>query len=212
MSSLNGVMMQYFNWYTPADGSLWGQLAQQSGELARAGVTSVWLPPAYKGIGGGVDVGYGVYDLYDLGEFDQKGSVRTKYGTRAQYLQAVESAQKAGLQVYADAVLNHRMGADRTERCRATPYPRGNRIHPKEELREIEAYTGFTFPGRGGVHSTFQWHWQHFDAVDYDRLHPNERDMVYLLEGKRFDDQVSFEFGNFAYLMGCDLDCKCGGP
>ena len=208
MSSLNGVMMQYFHWYTPADGSLWGQLAQQSGELARAGVTSVWLPPAYKGIGGGVDVGYGVYDLYDLGEFDQKGSVRTKYGTRAQYLQAVESAQKAGLQVYADAVLNHRMGADRTERCRATPYPRGNRIHPKEELREIEAYTGFTFPGRGGVYSTFQLHWQHFDAVDYDRLHPNERDMVYLLEGKRFDDQVSFEFGNFAYLMGCDLDCQ----
>ena len=43
------------------------------------GVTALWLPPAYKGAGGDKDVGYGVYDLYDLGEFNQKGSVPTKY-------------------------------------------------------------------------------------------------------------------------------------
>ncbi len=34
----------------------------------------------------------------------------------------------------------------------------------------------------------------------------SERDTVYLLEGKRFDDDVSLEFGNYAYLMGCDID------
>jgi alpha-amylase len=32
--------------------------------------------------GGGHSVGYDTYDLFDLGEFDQKGSVPTKYGTR----------------------------------------------------------------------------------------------------------------------------------
>ena len=30
MSEHNGVMMQYFHWYTPADGNLWKQLAENS--------------------------------------------------------------------------------------------------------------------------------------------------------------------------------------
>jgi alpha-amylase len=52
-------------------------VAEKAPDLAKAGITSLWLPPAYKGTGGGMDVGYGIYDLFDLGEFDQKGSVRT---------------------------------------------------------------------------------------------------------------------------------------
>ena len=52
MKEHNGAMMQYFHWYTPADGSLWRRLAEEAGELAKAGVTSVWLPPAYKGAAG----------------------------------------------------------------------------------------------------------------------------------------------------------------
>ena len=79
-------MIQYFHWYSPADGDLWKQLAANARALAEAGITAVWLPPAYKGAAGGYDVGYGVYDLFDLGEFDQKGSVRTKYGTREELL------------------------------------------------------------------------------------------------------------------------------
>jgi alpha-amylase len=77
MSSPNGVMMQFFHWYYPADGSLWKKLATEARSLAKSGFTSLWLPPAYKGSSGVDDVGYGVYDLYDLGEFDQKGTVRT---------------------------------------------------------------------------------------------------------------------------------------
>ena len=74
MNDINGVLMQYFHWYSPADGTLWDTVAMKSRELAEAGITALWLPPAYKGIGGEAEVGYGVYDLYDLGEFDQKGS------------------------------------------------------------------------------------------------------------------------------------------
>jgi hypothetical protein len=47
------------------------------------------LPPAYKGASGGYSVGYDTYDLFDLGEFDQKGSVATKYGDKAQLLAAI---------------------------------------------------------------------------------------------------------------------------
>ena len=206
MGVKNGVMMQGFHWYTRGDGGHWDEIASRAGELAAAGITAMWLPPSYKGAGGAADVGYAVYDMYDLGEFDQKGSVRTKYGTREQYLAAIGSLHRAGIQVYADVVLNHRLGADATEPVRATPYPADDRRNPKGEPREIEAYTAFRFPGRGGKHSTFEWHARHFDGVDCDARRPDERGTVYLLEGKQFDSQVALEKGSFAFLMGADLD------
>ena len=205
MAKVNGVMMQYFHWYLPTDGTLWDKTKVNAQELADAGITALWLPPAYKGAGGGLDVGYGVYDLYDLGEFDQKGSIRTKYGTRQEYLDAINSLHQAGIQVYADVVLNHRMGADGAEIAKAIPFPYNNRKTPKGNLREIQGYTLFNFPGRQGKYSQFEWHWWHFDAVDYDE-YTKESGTVYLFEGKTFDDYVALEFGNFAYLMGADLD------
>ncbi|UKO98098.1 alpha-amylase [Nostoc sp. UHCC 0870] len=206
MAQINGTMMQYFHWYIPNDGNLWSKVEASAPELADAGFTAMWLPPAYKGFAGSFDVGYGVYDLFDLGEFDQKGSVRTKYGTRQQYLDAVKSLQTHGLQVYADAVLNHKMGGDAVETPKATPFPQDDRLNPKGGLQDIKTYTHYNFPGRQGKYSNFEWHWWHFDAVDYNEYNGGDRSTVYLLEGKRFDDYVALEKGNFAYLMGCDLD------
>ena len=111
----NGTMLQGFSWYLPADGSHWCRLAEQAPTFAYEGITAVWLPPAYKAEKGDEDVGYGVYDTYDLGEFDQKGSVRTKYGTRAEYEAAVRALQENGIQALADIVLNQRLGADGCE-------------------------------------------------------------------------------------------------
>lgn len=206
MASVNGVMLQGFHWYTKDDGSLWRDVAANARYLADAGFTALWLPPAYKGIAGKSDVGYGVYDMFDLGEFDQKGSVRTKYGTKDEYLAAIRAAQAAGLQVYADVVLNHRMGGDALESARAMPYPQDDRRAPNGPMQAVQTYTHFKFPGRGGKYSTFEYHWQHFDAVDFNHLTPDDRGSVWLFEGKTFDDYVALEKGNFAYLMGCDLD------
>jgi alpha-amylase len=80
VGEFNGVMMQWFHWYSDDDGHHWSRLEQEAPVLAKAGITAVWLPPAYKGMNGAKDVGYAAYDLFDLGEFDQKGSIRTKYG------------------------------------------------------------------------------------------------------------------------------------
>ncbi len=88
-----GVMFQYFEWNRKADGTLWTELADRARELANLGTTAVWMPPAYKGMAGANETGYAVYDLYDLGEFDQKGAVRTKYGTRDEYLNAIKAIQ-----------------------------------------------------------------------------------------------------------------------
>lgn len=205
MTEYNGAMMQCFHWYTPADGSLWKQLAKEAPELAKAGFTSLWLPPAYKGTAGGFDVGYGVYDLFDLGEFDQKGSVRTKYGTREEYLEAIRSAKEQGLQVYADIVFNHKLGADQEEEFNATPYNPENRHEPIGKMQKIKAWTHFNFPGREGKYSELRWHWWHFNGADHNAL-DNQKKAVYLFEGKKFDDSVDMEKGNFDYLMGCNLD------
>jgi alpha-amylase len=204
MSEVNGVMMQYFHWYLPS-GGLWNQLAGDAKDLAAAGFTALWLPPAYKGSNGSNDVGYAVYDLFDLGEFDQKGSVATKYGTKDEYLTAIECAHAAGIQIYADIVLNHRLGADAEEEFEATPLDPNNRFQPIDALQKIEGWTHFTFPGRQGKYSTMEWHWWHFDAIDYN-VHNQQQQAVYLIKDKTFDRNVDIEKGNFDYLMGCDLD------
>jgi alpha-amylase len=206
MSHEKGAMMQYFHWYLPDDGKHWQRLKDKAQKLADAGFTSLWLPPAYKGIGGGMDVGYGVYDMYDLGEFDQKGSVRTKYGTRQEYLDALSALKKVGVRAYADVVVNHMMGGDEPETAKAIAFPRDNRLEPKGELYEIQSYTHFTFPARQGKYSDFEWHWWHFDAVDHDANNPEDDSSIYVFEGKSFDDYVSLDQGNYDYLMGCDLD------
>jgi len=207
MSDLNGVMMQYFHWYLPPDGSLWNQLTENADALAKAGITSLWLPPAYKCANGGYDVGYGVYDIFDLGEFEQKGSVRTKYGTKDEYLKAIAAAQRAGIQVYADVVLNHKLGADHAEDAEAIPLNPDDRNHPIGDYQTIKAWTHFTFPGRNGMYSTMEWHWWHFDAVDYNADNESEH-AIYLFKDKSFEDEVDLEKGNFDYLMGCDLDME----
>jgi alpha-amylase len=207
MVAANGVMMQYFHWYNPDDGQLWNELAKSAEDLAKVGVTALWLPPAYKGKGGGMDVGYGVYDLFDLGEFDQKGSVRTKYGTKDEYLSAIKAAQAVGIKIYADAVFNHKLGADEEEEAQATPFDPDNRNAAIGEYQTIKAWTHFTFPGRGDKYSSMKWHWWHFDAIDYNAYN-SEENAIYLLKGKDFDRNVDLEKGNFDYLMGCDLDME----
>ncbi len=207
MSAPNGVMMQFFHWYNPADGSLWNELKTKATDLANVGVTSVWLPPAYKGLAGGYDVGYGVYDMYDLGEFDQKGSVRTKYGTKDEYIAAIEAAHAAEIRVYADVVLNHKMGADGEEEAEARPMNPNDRHQPIGDTQTVKVWTHFTFPGRQGQYSDFEWHWWHFDAVDYNAYNEGEK-AVYLFKEKTFDSDVDLEKGAFDYLMGCDLDME----
>ncbi|GBF51613.1 glycosidase [Leptospira ryugenii] len=201
----NGTMMQFFHWYYPSDGSLWKFLSEETENLAKVGFSALWLPPAYKGLGGANDVGYGVYDLFDLGEFDQKGTVRTKYGTKSEYVNAVKLLKEKGIQTYIDVVLNHRMGADFEEEFEATPYHPQNRNHSLGETRKIRAWTGFQFPGRRDQYSTMKWNWQHFDSVDYNSLDPNFK-AIWKMKGKDFEGKVDLESGNFDYLMGCDLD------
>jgi alpha-amylase len=205
MSDLNGTMMQYFHWYISNQGTHWDDLRVKVAELAEAGFTALWLPPAYKASGGMNDVGYGVYDLFDLGEFDQKGAVRTKYGTREQYLAAIKAAQQAGIQVYADAVFNHKNGADETEEVEAIPVASDNRNYHLGDAEKILIWTKFTFPGRGEKYSRLKWQWWHFDSVNHNMHKPGDS-TIYCFKNKRFETQVDPRHGNYDFLMACDID------
>ena len=199
----NETMMQYFEWYLPNDGFWWKRCAAKAGNLRDLGITQVWLPPAYKGTCQ-EDVGYGVYDLYDLGEFDQKGTVRTKYGTKEEYLEAIRAFHAAGIQVYADIVLNHRLGGDETEEVTAvTDSPDDRRIQVGGE-QKVRVWSRFLFPGRQGKYSDFTWDHTHFTGTDWDE-ESKASDLIFRFTGKHWDPYVDPEKGNFDYLMGMNV-------
>lgn len=200
----NRTMMQYFEWYLPENGLHWKRCTVQAEALKKAGINMVWLPPAYKGAGGSSSVGYDVYDMYDLGEFDQKGSVRTKYGTRDEYLQAVRTLQENGIAVLADIVLNHRMGADGTEQVMVEEELGSDRNQDIGGSRQITAWTRFDFPGRGDKYSAFHWNASHFSGTDWDEA--GKRNGIFRFEGKNWSRDTDTENGNYDYLMGADVD------
>jgi len=115
-----GVMLQAFYWDCPrADGreyAWWAYLRAQVPALATAGFTALWLPPVHKPANiSGPSMGYDPYDYYDLGEFDQKGGVKTWFGSKDELLALIATAHEHGLAVLADMVINHNSGADATE-------------------------------------------------------------------------------------------------
>ena len=200
----NRTLIQLFEWYLPADGGHWRRTGEAAEYLASLGITDVWLPPAYMGLAGIHDVGYGVYYLYVLGEFDQKGSVPTKYGTRGDYLAAIDALHAQGLRVLADVVLNHRMGADQLECVRATKCDSRDRRRRLVENKKILAWTGFKFPARKRKYSAFKWSAEHFTAVDWNQQ--TGTSAVYKLMGRRWSEKVDGEYGNYDYLMGADVN------
>ncbi len=204
MANNNDCMMQYFEWYLPSDSKLWNKVRDDGTHLSNLGINYVWLPPAYKGAGGTNDVGYGVYDLYDLGEFNQKGTIPTKYGTKEEYLNAIKVLKENNIKVLADIVLNHKMGADEVEEVLAVQDDENNRNVSLSNLTPIKAWTKYTFAGRGNVYSDFKWDWTHFHGIDWDEN--TKKVSVYKFYGKKWDEEVDKEKGNFDYLMGADID------
>ena len=204
MKKINGVILQAFEWYLETNQNWWNTLANQAEKLADIGITAVWLPPAYKGIGGKDEVGYGVYDLYDLGEFDQKGTIKTKYGSKDEYINCIQILKQNGIESYADIVLNHKMGADMLQTIPASKVDWGNHNQIISDQETVRVATKFTFPGRKKKYSDFEWNWTHFDGIDYDN-NKNEK-ALFKFKDKNWSNAVDEEFGNFDYLMGADLD------
>ncbi|OCN05640.1 alpha-amylase [Erysipelotrichaceae bacterium MTC7] len=200
----NKTILQGFEWYLEPNASHWRYVKERSGAIKDAGITAVWLPPAYKGAQGIHDVGYGTYDLYDLGEFDQKGSVPTKYGTKQEYHDLIDALHYHGVDVYADIVFDHFLGADETEEVEAIRFKDNDRNEVIGEPEKIAAWTKFTFPNRHQAYSDYTWTWKNFKGVNHDEN--TGENAIWGFEGKHWESAVDHENGNYDYLMGADLD------
>ncbi|WP_416147928.1 alpha-amylase [Salipaludibacillus sp. HK11] len=205
MTKRNQTMMQFFEWHLINDGDHWNRLTLLASELESHGINALWIPPATKGTSQ-ADNGYGIYDAYDLGEFDQKNTVRTKYGTKDELIKGIQACHQHNIRIYADVVMNHLAGADETETFEVVEVDADDRHEVVSEPFEIEGWTKFTFPGRAGVHSSFQWNFHHFNGTDYDESRSVRGIYRILGDHKRWNHHVDNEFGNYDYLMFANID------
>lgn len=207
----NGVMLQAFHWYSPEGGVHWNWLASHLNDFKNAGITALWLPPPAKCVDPAINVGYGPYDLYDLGDYNQKGQLATKYGTGRELRTLCDQAALAGIQVYIDGVFNHKGGADETERIDAIVVAMDNRLREIGDWLKIDAWTKFNFTERlstaeGKARSTKTWSAVDFDAVDFAENLKEWGTTIFKIKNKQFETAVSWEFGNYDYLCFADLD------
>ncbi len=174
-------------------------------KLKAIGISNIWLPPGCKG-SNPKGVGYDIYDLYDLGEFDQKGSRGTKWGTKEELMELSKVAKEHGVGLYWDAVLNHKAGADRTEKCQVVEVDENDRNKDASDPYEIEGWLGFDFSGRGDKYSSQKYHWEHFSGTDWNQA--NEKKAIYRILGdnKGWSQSVDSESGNADYMMFADID------
>ncbi|MBM7557751.1 alpha-amylase domain-containing protein [Halanaerobacter jeridensis] len=197
----NETLLQGFYWEMagypyldkyPEEKNLWELLAKRAPKFKELGFTSIWIPPANKA-DSVRDEGYAVYDLWDLGEFKQAGSVRTKYGTKEELETAVAALHEQNIKVYYDAVLNHRIGLGK-QNVESTVLKSG---------KEIKSYTSFpNLKGREKYYSQaekWDWNWKQFDGVDYDAEDGPISPQAF--KDKTWDDTYDKD-----YLLGADVD------
>ncbi|MCM4155625.1 alpha-amylase [Gramella sp. AN32] len=144
----SGVMMQAFYWDVEPRFGWWDLLSEKVEGWADAGVDRIWLPVASKGNSGGYSMGYDPSDYFDFGEYNQHGTVETRFGSREELENLIAKAHENDLEVIADIVLNHNSGGG----LEYNPY------------REKETYTLFN-EENGNASGMFN--------RNYEDFHPN---------------------------------------
>ena len=145
------VMMQGFYWDCPS--GWYKTLAASAAGLRNmqggCGIDRIWFSPPSKGQSGGYSMGYDPYDYYDLGQYNQKGTTATHFGTQAELKNAISAFRTNGIVCMADLVLNHRSGGT----AEANP-----------NLGGASSYTDFS-----GVRSGMcAWHYNQFHPSTFE--------------------------------------------
>ncbi len=148
-SSGQKVMMQTFYWDVEPRHEWWTNLSDKVEGWADAGIDRLWLPVATKGQSGGYSMGYDPSDYFDFGEYDQHGTIPTRFGTREELEDLIAASHDLGLEVIADIVLNHNSGG-------GLEY---------NSYRDKETYTNFD-EEHGNASGMFNRSYEHF--------HPND--------------------------------------
>jgi alpha-amylase len=145
----SGVMMEGFYWNVPGGGTWWDTVKNKIPVLADMaggyGIDRIWLPPAYKAASGAISMGYDPYDYYDLGNYYQKGTINTHFGSKRALIELIKALKKVHISVMEDVVLNHRSGG-------------AKELNP---FTKTDTYTNFSGVKSGKA----TWRWYNF--------HPN---------------------------------------
>ena len=98
------VMLQWFE-------TEWDEIYRRMPEVAEFGYDYIWTPPPTKGPTGlGTkwgNVGYNLYDRFDIGDVPQRGSLATRYGTRGDLRNMVDAAHHCDVKIIPDIIMNH---------------------------------------------------------------------------------------------------------
>lgn len=130
----NPVLLEAFQWHTRSDHKHWRRLQCALPSLSQIGITDLWLPPGSKGKDAESN-GYDIYDAWDLGEFNQKGTVPTKWGTKQDLVNLAVDCKNHGIGLMWDAILNHRAFADTTETVQVVE------VNPRSKRSHVPLYT-----------------------------------------------------------------------
>lgn len=150
-SASAGVMMQGFYWNVP--NGWYRTMASKAAGLRDMGggygIDRIWFPPPSKAESGSNSMGYDPHDYYDLGSYDQDGSVATRFGTQSDLKAALSAFKSARIETMADVVLNHRSGG----KSEANPNTGGS------------TWTDFSNTASG----MSQWHYDEFHPSTFER-------------------------------------------
>jgi len=98
------VMLQWFE-------TEWDEMYRRIPEVAEIGYKYIWAPPPTKaptGLGTKWgNVGYSLYDRFDIGDIPQRGSIQTRYGTRGSLRNMVDNLHQCDVKIIPDIVMNH---------------------------------------------------------------------------------------------------------
>jgi hypothetical protein len=98
------VMLQWFE-------SDWDEMYRRMPEVAEIGYDYIWAPPPTKAPTGQgtkwANVGYNLYDRFDIGDVPQRGSLGTRYGTRGSLENMVKKAHQLDVKIIPDIIMNH---------------------------------------------------------------------------------------------------------
>lgn len=106
----NDIMMQSFFWDVPSGGNWWMFIEDEVDDWAAIGVDRIWLPQFAKSASGGYSMGYDPADYFDLGEYEQYGTVETRFGSKDELLSLINTIHENDMEVIADIVINHNGG------------------------------------------------------------------------------------------------------
>ncbi|MEO1263827.1 MAG: alpha-amylase [Bacteroidota bacterium] len=193
------VMMQAFYWDVPAGGTWWDHVNTKVDDWSNAGIESIWLPPATKGLDGPNTMGYDPTDYFDFGNYNQNGSTETRFGSKSELQNLINTAHAENMKVYADIVLNHNSGGQLESNqytgtdtwtdfsgVASGKFPRSQHdFHPNWAANNDEGVFG-GFPDVSHAVPYIQdWLWVRNDGV-----------------GKYYRDSLGFDGWRFDYVKG----------